>query len=277
MGRPKNEDTSEIEKDKTDKNILVASYIRGIKGLLWGAAASPLLLVSIYFFKASPYFSSKESLISLLSYVCCIFLVSVGTLLSGLPSIFAAFQVLPFINQIFVGAFTLKPENCIAIGLAVTSMYFAVMGYSESVLKVPCASGSIIGITFLVIIFLIRVTKNDRKIVEYINNMKVPDLACTFILSMESALAFSCVCALVPVLRMLTPFFAGITSMCFLIPMEKALYYYPATAVIPFFTVFLRIFGGILCLQLYTNSANIFVFLSIFSGVLSAIFPMILA
>lgn len=248
----------------------------GIKGILLGMAAAPLLLVSVYFFKASPRFFSKEHGISLLSYMACAFLSSLGVILYGLPSVITAFQILPILNQIFVSSFYLSLESVSVSILTVSSICLGISGYKE-IEKVSDFSWFAI-ILFLLVLCLgiFRLTSRSDEIRRKLGFENMSDLLCMLLLSAEAAVGFGALCSFSYIFSVMLPVVAVVTSMGFLLSMEKALYYYPATAVIPIFTVFLRLFGAVISLQMYSNSFNFYVALSLIIGAISSIFPLIM-
>lgn len=248
----------------------------GFKGLLLGMASAPLLLVSIYFFKASPRFFSKEHGISLLAYMSSTFLASLGVLLFGLPSVMTSFQILPILNQIFVSSFTLSVESVSATILTIASIFLGIRGYSQ-VEKVSDFSWFGI-IMFLCVLGLavFRLTSHGEELKRKFDLENISDLFCMLLLSFEAAVGFGALCSFSYIFSMTLPIVALATSMAFLLSMEKALYYYPATAVIPIFTVFLRFFAAFLSIQMYKNSFNIYVSLSLIIGSIASIFPLIL-
>ncbi|EHY65789.1 hypothetical protein NEAUS04_0019 [Nematocida ausubeli] len=248
-----------------------------IKGLLLGMASAPLLLVSVYFFKASPRFFSKEHGISLLAYMACSFLVSLGVLFYGLPAVITSFQILPILNQIFVSSFSLSIESISSIMLTTLSVYFSLIGYSG--IEKTSSFSWIALVLFLVVLSLsiMRLTSHSDYIRRRFEIEKYSDLLCMLVLSFEGAIGFVSLCSFAYLFNILLPIVALLTSMSFLLAMEKALYYYPATAVIPIFTILVRVIGAIFSLQIYSNAYNGAVGLSLILGVVSSIFPLILA
>ncbi|KAI5185775.1 hypothetical protein NEHOM01_1052 [Nematocida homosporus] len=259
-----------------DSAAKVVPIIGSIKGLLLGAAASPLLLVSIYFFKASPRFFSKEHTISLLLYVCSVLLASIGVIWYGLSSVVAAFQILPLLNQIFVSSFAFKIESFVSVCLSGISIYFAIIGHRGTTLVVPLSWVAVVGFLAVLGLTLWRMTASDRGLARRIEEMKISDLWCTIFFSLEAAIGFAAICSFSSFLHLGVVLFGGLTSMCFLVPMEKALYFYPATAVIPIFTICFRIVAELIAMQSYTGGSNFFIAISLVTGILSALFPLIL-
>ncbi|KAI5191514.1 hypothetical protein NEMIN01_1540 [Nematocida minor] len=248
-----------------------------IKGLLLGMASAPLLLVSVYFFKASPRFFSKEHGISLLAYMSSAFLASLGILLFGLPIIITSFQVLPILNQIFVSSFTLTIETVSAIALTIISIYLSVVGYRDIEQSAGFSWISIIMFLVILALAIMRLSSHGDAIRRKFELEKVSDLTCMLVLSFEAAVGFGALCSFSYIFTLFLPVVAVLTSMSFLLSIEKALYYYPATAVIPIFTVFLRVFGAAISVCMYSKSFNPFVLFSLITGAVSSIFPLILA
>lgn len=271
-------DTQEISIDITPGNISGTPLTLGenTKGMLLGIAASPLLLVSIYFYKASPKYFSKEHIISILSYMCSFFLIALGTIWYGIPSVITAFQTLPTINQIFVSSFSSSIENWISIFLSIVSMYLAIIGYLDTSMVQTYSYFALASFFVCLMITFVRIFDKNRVVHQKITQLHISDITCMILCATEAAAIFVALCSFSTSIGIFLPFFAGITSSFFLLPVEKALYYYPATAVIPIFTVFLRIFGWIVSYQMYANGMNIFIAISLFTGIVSSIFPLIL-
>ncbi|KAI5125360.1 hypothetical protein NEPAR06_0364 [Nematocida parisii] len=249
----------------------------GIKGLLLGMASAPLLLVSVYFFKASPRFFSKEHGISLMAYTACFFLVTTGILLYEFPFVITSFQILPILNQIFVSSFSFNVESAFAILLTSLSIYFSLVGYNE--IERTSSFSWIAMLLFLIVLSLsiMRVTSHSDYIRRRFEIEKYSDLLCMLVLSLEGAIGFVSLCTFAYLFNLFLPIVALLSSMSFLLAMEKALYYYPATAVIPIFTILLRIVGAVYSLQIYNNAYNSTIGLSLILGSISSLFPLILA
>ncbi|KAH9386105.1 uncharacterized protein NEMAJ01_1001 [Nematocida major] len=248
-----------------------------IKGLLLGMSAAPLLLVSVYFFKASPRFFSREHGISLLAYISSSFLAALGVILYGLPIVITSFQILPMLNQVFVASFTFSLQSAGAIFLTVLSIYFSMVGYQKSEQTSSVSWLSLVLFLAVLALAILKLTMHGERVGRHLSLEKLSDLMCMLVLSAESAIGFGALCAFAYIFNLFLPAVALITSMSFLLAMEKALYYYPATAVIPVFTVFLRVFGAIFSMQMFTNAFNPAVALSLILGAISSLFPLILA
>ncbi|KAI5179597.1 hypothetical protein NEOKW01_0060 [Nematocida sp. AWRm80] len=256
--------------------IRIYPNLSSVKGILLGMASAPLLLVAVYFFKASPRFFSKEHAISLLSYGCCVFLAGIGTMFYGLPIVIASYQALPLINQLFVGSFYFTIENCFSVCFTIISLYAAAIGNYSTIQIGNISFLAIIGFVAALGVSLLRLSGKDSEIVRRVSWLKLTDLVYMLVFSFEASFAFASVCSFSLVLNAALPFIAVLTSMSFLLPMDKALYYYPATAVIPIFIIFTRLVGTLISIQLYSNTLNVFTIISLVTGVLSSIFPLIL-
>ena len=248
-----------------------------VKGTILGATAAPLFLMSIYFYKASPAQMSKEHIISMLAYVCALSLVYIGVMWYKYPIIITSMQVLPVLNQIFVGSFILSFENCLSIFLCIVSIYTACIGYYIPIQVYAYTWYSIMIMMVCIAIAIYRMVDNTRSTQQHIGNVKLSDFTCMLLFTFESAAELASLCALSVVLGSSVVVIGLITSMCFMHPVEKALYYYPATAVIPFFTIMVRVLGALLAYRMYAYESQLLIIVSVLTGICSALFPIVLA
>ncbi|KAI5188477.1 hypothetical protein NECID01_0108 [Nematocida sp. AWRm77] len=248
-----------------------------IKGLLLGAAACPLLLISIYFFKASPGYISKEHFTSWLAYVCAVCLLYLGITLFHFPIVMTALQTLPLINQMFVSSLALTPENCISIFLTAVSIYTAAIGYSGIESTATYSWLAVLAFASCFVVSIIRLFGKDKEIGSHLEKMKISDFLCMSFFALESSVGFVSLCSFALFLKGSMIVVGGITSIGLLMPIEKALYYYPASAVIPVFTMFLRVWACVLSYQMFTYGSNLLVGISLITGIASSIFPLMLS
>lgn len=251
--------------------------IDAAKGTLMGMAAAPLLLIAIYFFKASPELFSKEHGISLLAYICALFLTGVGIVKYGIAFVLSAFQILPIVNTIFLGSFTMCIESFVSMGLAGMSLYFAMLGYAEAAAVKEYSVVGMIAFVLLLVPPVLRLLQVSRGFRDKIEEWRLSDMTCTLIFSGEAALAFVSFCTLAPVFGGVFPLVGCLASLSFLFPVERALYYYPATAVIPIFTVCVRLLGAAFAWGILANTSPFLVSASLATGVVSALFPLLVA
>jgi len=248
-----------------------------VKGMIIGCASAPLLLVSIYFFKANSVFFSKEYFISLISYVCALFVLYVGISWYHFPIVISSLQILPFVNQVFMGSFSLNIENCISICLGVVSMYSAALVY---VVKVNISTYSTVAVVLFIVcglITLVRVLDSGMSTRRHLDKMRLSDLLCMVLLTLEASVEFVSLCSFAISLKGSMVLLGTLASACFLLPLEKALYYYPASAVIPVLTIFIRLFGAFLSHQLFMYESKTLVWVSLTTGILSVLFPLIMS
>jgi hypothetical protein len=129
----------------------------------------------------------------------------------------------------------------------------------------------------MILITAARLLNAAKLLREKFGEIHLSDIAFTILYTTESAFCGVSTMALLYWAVYFHPLIYLAACPLFLVPMENALYYYPATFVIPMFTAVVRVWGATLVGVMFENGLNVPAFLSVFSGLLGAFFPLILS